>query len=396
MLARLPFLRPNPPRLSELTSELAEIETRRQFTNFGPVNAALESRFDEHFATRDACLTVCNATIGLMLAIRVAASRRPGATLALMPSFTFAATGEAAMWAGLTPVFCDVDPETWLPCARDEERLIAEHGDRIAVIVPYATFGNGLDLARYQALRQRTGIPVVVDAAASLGAVDATGNAFGSGAPFPVVFSMHATKTFAAGEGGLIHCADTALIAQLRSMANYGFEGKRSATTLGLNAKLSEVMALIGLARFRDFDALSAHRDMLGSAYRRRLQDWRCQGVFGRRQAYCFMAVVLPDDVMLSRDDVVRALASEGIECGSYFSPHLAQQPLFKPFADASRLPTTDMLSSRIIALPLWDEMGETEVEFCCDALLRLRQRHSLLPHLGALLSLPPETAALA
>ncbi len=377
MSTRLPFLRPSPPRLSELALELRDIETRRQFTNFGPVNTDLEARFDTHFGTSGACLTVCNATIGLMLAMRLAASRRPGSTLALMPSFTFAATGEAAMWAGLTPVFCDIDPDTWLPCAHDEERLIRSLGDELALIVPYATFGNGLDLARYEAIERR-GIPVVIDAAASLGAIDARGAAFGAGAPFPVVFSMHATKTFAVGEAGLIHCADASVIRRLRSMANYGFEGNRSAATLGLNAKLSEVMALIGLARFRDFEALTAHRDMLASMYRQRLLDWRCQVVHGRRQAYSFMAAMMPDDLALSRDAALAALAADGVECGRYFSPHLAQQPLFRACAEAARLPVTERISSRIIALPLWDEMGEAEVDFCCDAVSRLRTLHSM------------------
>ena len=372
MSARLPFLRPNPPRLSELVGDLREIETRRRFTNFGPVNAELESRFDEHFGSRDCCLTVCNATIGLMLAIRLAAMRRPGATLALLPSFTFAATAEAAMWAGLTPIFCDIDPLTWLPCARDEDRILANHRDRIAVVVPYATFGNGLDLDRYRSIEAR-GIPVVVDAAASLGALDGNGAAFGTAAPFAVVFSMHATKTFAVGEAGLIHCADRRVIHRLRSMANYGFDGDRSAVTLGLNAKLSEIMALVGLARFRDFEAVTVHRDQLASAYRRRLPDWQFQVTRGQRQAHAFMPVLVPNEVALSRDDAVRALAAEGIECGRYFSPHLAQQKLFAPFV-ADRLPVSDAVSARVIALPLWDEMTEGHVASCCDALLDCRR----------------------
>ncbi len=389
MPASLPFLRPNPPRLSELASELREIEESRRFSNFGPVNTALENRFDQHFGTSAACLTVCNATIGLMLAMRLAAVRRPGATLALMPSFTFAATGEAAMWAGLTPVFCDVDPDTWLPCPHDEERIIALMGEHIAVVVPYATFGNNLDLDRYAALERR-GIPVVIDAAASLGTVDEEGRAFGSGAPFPVVYSMHVTKSFAVGEGGLIHCADPAMLGRLRSMVSYGFEGNRSASTLGLNGKLSEVMALVGLARFRDFEPLSAHRHKLAAMYRWRLQDWPCQAVRGQRLAYCFMPFILPDDLALSRDEVILELAAEGIECGRYFSPHLAQQPLFAPFKSA--LPVTDSLSERIIALPLWDEMTDADVDFCCDSLLRLRARHSRGPACERL-TYPPEAA---
>lgn len=379
MPKRLPFLRPNPPRLSTLVDGLRAIEESGRFTNFGPVNTALEAEFDALFGTQGGCLTVCNATIGLMLALREAAGRRPGARYVLLPSFTFAATGQAAMWAGLTPVFCDIDPSTWLPCPRDEDRLIGELGDGLAVVLPYATFGNGLPLGRYEAM-ERAGLPVVIDAAASLGAIDDRGRPFGAAAPFPVVFSMHATKSFSVGEAGLIHCGNPLVIARLRSLTNYAFEGSRSAQALGLNAKLSEVMALLALTRLREFEPICAKRNALASSYRQLLTGWQCQAVVGRRAAYCFMAVSLPDDLAPARDEVLRQLEREGVEAGKYFSPHLAQQPLFAPSAAESRLPVTDALSSRIIALPLWDGMQTADVRRVCEALSGIRRRRRALP----------------
>src|SRR3546814_7300984 len=131
-----------------------------------------------------------------MVAIRDAATPRfaPGA-LALMPALTFAATAQAAQWAGLTPLIADVDPETWSIDPAIEERLLALHGDRIAVLVPYATFGNAIDLDRYAWLQRRYEVGVVIDAASSLGTIDAAGKGFGAEAPFATVFSMHATPT---------------------------------------------------------------------------------------------------------------------------------------------------------------------------------------------------------
>ena len=150
-----------------------------------------------------------------------------------MPSFTFAAAAQAAMWAGLVPLLCDIDPRDWLPDAGAELRLLQRHGADIAVIFPYATFGAALDISRYDALSERFGIPVVVDAAASLGSLEPGGRNFGAGSRHPVVFSMHATKAFATGEAGLVHCADPARIAELRDMANFGFGAPRSAHHAG-------------------------------------------------------------------------------------------------------------------------------------------------------------------
>jgi dTDP-4-amino-4,6-dideoxygalactose transaminase len=85
-----------------------------------------------------------------------------------------------------------VDPDTWLPCPASENALLEQYGDDVALIVPYATFGNNLDLSRYEEISRVRGIPVVVDAAASLGSIGMDGHGFGYGSPFSVVFSMHA------------------------------------------------------------------------------------------------------------------------------------------------------------------------------------------------------------
>ena len=270
------------------------------------------------------------------------------------------------------PLFCDVDAGDWAACARAEEALIGRYGDDIAVIVPYATFGNCIDLARYEALSASTGIPVVVDAAASLGSLDAAGRAFGAGFGFPVVFSMHATKTFSTGEGGVIACADCDLVQALRLMGNFGFGAPRAATMPGLNAKLSEVGALLALERLRGFTPIVRHREALADRYRARLPGWGFQQMRGRRCAYQFMPVMPPLDCTLARDAIIAALAVDGIGAAAYFAPHVAEQPYFRTRAVAGDLGVTARLSRRILALPLWDEMTAATVDAVCAALLRL------------------------
>ena len=361
---RIPFIRPNPPRLSEAAARLREIEDRGIFSNFGPVNAELEQKMlASMFGGRGACMTVCNATIGLMLAVQQAIGERPTRRrYALMPSFTFAATGHAAMWCGLTPLFCDIDPVTWTPCPADEDRLLAEYGDDIAVVMPYATFGYDIDLSRYDEMTRRHGVPVVVDAAASLGTLSHDGDGFGSGFGGTIVYSMHATKSFATGEGGILYSADEARIRELRQMCHFGFSEPRSATMSGLNGKLTEVGALLGLLQLEGYPRVVARRTELVQQYRAALPELAFQPSRARQQAHQFVAGLLPRQLADSRSELAAALEARGIGSAVYFSPHLQQQEYFIRHGVCRKLPVTDDVSARMLSLPLFDTMTSDQI----------------------------------
>jgi dTDP-4-amino-4,6-dideoxygalactose transaminase len=358
-MIRYPLIAPNPPPLSEQTEALRRVEASGVFSN----NGAEVRGFERDVTTRlfgghGASLAVANATLGLMIAIKQAAMQngRPDG-LALMPSLTFAATGQAALWSGLTPLICDVDPDDWSACPHAEERLLDTHGDRISVIVPYATFGNAIDLDRYAWLQRKYNVGVVIDAASSLGTIDDAGNGFGHDAPFAVVYSMHATKTFAVAEGGLIHSGDAGLIDQLRAMTNFGFEGSRSATAFGINAKLPEIVAVLAQAKLEEIEGVCDARAELEVAYRTGLSGFQLQKVQGRRRAMQFMPVLLPRDLAPKRDEITAAMDLAGVGTGRYFSPHLGEQPLFRTHALIDPSPVSDDVAGRMISLPITDAM---------------------------------------
>jgi len=366
---RVPFLRPNPSKLSRQSAALAEIERSGIFSNYGPVNSRLEERFSRAlFRDEHCCVTVANATLGLMLAIKRAVGWNPRGRYALMPSFTFAAGAQAALWCGLTPLFSDIDSETWLPSAEAEDELLAEYGDEIAVMVPNATFGNCLDLARYHAISQQRGIPLVVDAAAALGSLDGEGEPFGIGCAHPLVFSMHATKAFATAEGGLIYCADRQVVADIRAMGNFGFGEPRAATMPGLNSKMSEVCALLGLVKLGDYEAAARHRQAMFDRYHALLPEFAFQKLTGQRVAHQFVSVLVPESHSGRVDEVIEALRSRGVGAGRYFVPHLAEQPFFQQTCVAGALPATEKIARRIIALPVSDILTESEVDYVCRA----------------------------
>ena len=422
----IPFAHPVPPRLSDAADDLRAIEDSAQFSNFGPVNTRFEQALCRaQFGGLGACLTVCNATLGLMIAIREATlGQRSGKRVfALMPSFTFAAAAQAALWCGLTPLFCDIDPETWAADPDAEARLIARYRGRIAVVVPYATFGYDIDLAHYEHLTREHGIPVVVDAAASLGTRDATGRGFGTGFTGAVVFSMHATKTFATGEGGVIYSADPTRIATLRAMSNFGFgapqavsppapraatspapraatspapraatsPAPRAATIPGLNAKLSEVAALVAERRLAGFGAIVRHRASLAARYRSLLPSLAFQPAPAGEQAQQFVPALLPRNAASLRSALVTRMQSRGVHIAHYFSPHVAEHPLFRSSRSGS-LRVTEDVAARIISLPVHDGMTVDQVAEVADCLaveLRALRHEQVADHVERWPSVP-------
>jgi dTDP-4-amino-4,6-dideoxygalactose transaminase len=375
----IPLVRPAPPKLSLAVAELQALEQSGVFSNFGPIN----TRFEQEMVTRffggeGACMTVCNATIGLMLAIKEVVGEKAHGKFALMPGFTFAAAAHAALWCGLTPLLCDIRPDNWAADPAAEVEMLARYAGKIALIVPYATFGYPIDVERYQRLSSRFGVPVVIDGAASLGTFDANGRGFGSGFAGSVAFSMHATKSFAVGEAGLIYSADPARIARLRIMSSFGFGEPRTATMPGLNGKLSEVGALLGQLRLADYDHIVAHRAELFDHYRAELPELQFQPKAPGSQAHQFVPALLPSVIQSRRATIRTELANQGITTGAYFCPHLFEQPYFQRVCVASRLPVCDEISARIISLPLFDEMTHQEVDLVASSLrvlLRVREQ---------------------
>ena len=369
----LPLIAPNPPRLSELGDALRRVEASGIYSNNGPEVRTFEAEVTARmFGGHGASLAVGNATLGLVIAIRRAAGLEPGpGTLALMPALTFAATAHAAQWAGLTPLVCDIDPEDWSASAAEEERLLRLHGARIGCVVPYATFGNAIDLDRYAYYQRQYGVGVVIDAASSLGTRDDAGEGFGADAPFAVVHSLHATKTFAVAEGGLIHSGDPDLIARLRAMTNFGFDGGRSATMPGINCKMPEVLGVMAREKLVGIEDICNHRSALEATYREALAGFGLQRVAGARRAIQFMPVLIPAHLADRRDLIAAALAADGVGSGRYFSPHLGEQPWFRRTCTLEPTPVADAVAARMMSLPITDFMDADDAHRAAGSFAR-------------------------
>ena len=180
---------------------------------------------------------------------------------------------------------------------------------------------------------------------------------------------MHATKSFAVGEAGLIYSADRDRIAKLRAMSNFGFGEPRTATMAGLNGKLSEVSALLGQLRLADYDRVLAHRAALHDRYRDALPELQFQLKAPGTQAHQFVTALLPSGLGGRRAAIRAELADQGIGTGTYFSPHLMEQPYFQKVCVAGPLSVCDDVSARMMSLPLFDTMTHAEVDQVTECL---------------------------
>ena len=164
-----------------------------------------------------------------------------------------------------------------------------------------------------------------------------------------MIFSLHTTKPFATLEGGLIYCAEPDTIRALRAMGNFGFAEPRTASMPGLNAKLNEITALMGLAKLREIEHVTAQRTAIAEAYRAELPGWAFQRLTGRRHAFTCMSALLPEECADRRGGILQHIAAGGVEVRAYFNPHLAEHPYFMQTCVSGDLTVTQRISRPIL-----------------------------------------------
>ncbi|MDY7991542.1 DegT/DnrJ/EryC1/StrS family aminotransferase [Paenibacillus polymyxa] len=383
-MMRIPFMKPNLVKNKEYNSYLNQIDDSRIYSNYGKLNTVFEEKILSQFYNGVGYVTtVNNATIGLMTSIML--SKKDSGRYAIMPSFTFSATAQAALWCGLEPYFVDIREEDW--CLN--EKLLAKHieklGEEVAIIVPYATFGTVVDLSYYQNLIDN-GLPVVIDAAASFGS-SYKGEGIESTFSGPIVYSFHATKSFGIGEGGLVYSKNKSFIKKVRQAGNFGFDTTRETVQIGLNSKMSEYSAAIGLATLSVFPEKKIIRQYIKEKYIVKMKKcglldngWKVHQTRGE-VAHQNVSVLCPKGC--SGAVIVDLLNQLGVEARTYFSPACHQQSFFSKHP-SSDLYVTEDVASRVVNLPLWEELQEEDIDYVVHALSNVDRKVKELSIYGA------------
>jgi dTDP-4-amino-4,6-dideoxygalactose transaminase len=351
------FQAPALPPVSEIAAYFSAAERVRWFSNQGPCLKLLVERMDAYLGPGLHCVPLANATSALALGLRALARTDGPRREVVLPSFTFAAAVSAVLWAGLEPVFVDVEEGSWHLCP-DALDAALERGT-IAAVLAASTFGSPPSeaiRARWQTAGAQAGVPVLVDSAAGFGAVTGGGERLGRQGTAEV-FSFHATKPFAIGEGGLLVSADAELAGRVSRLANFGFQAGSVAAEVGFNAKLAEWPAATALAVLDGFgDVLAARR-----AHAAQLlagvgpHGYRPQAIDGE-PAWQFVPVLAPSRAV--RDAAIAIAASDGIELRAYFSVPLHRMPAFGGLPVAGSLAITERLAGRVLSLPMANDQS--------------------------------------
>ena len=356
------FQAPRLPPVDDIAAYFARADEIRRYSNRGPCHELLVERLEAYLGVR--CVPVANATLGLMLALRALVGAGGGRREVLMPSFTFAATINAVLWAGLEPVFVDVEERSWhLDPARLEDALAKRAGSAAAVLA-CSTFGMpppaGQRVA-WEAAARAAGVPLIVDSAAGFGATADDGAVLGRQGDVEV-FSFHATKPFAIGEGGLLTTTDDELARRLSRLTNFGFEDGVVDGDVGLNAKLPEWSAATALAVLDGYGEVLAHR----RAGARRMLDGLVAHGYEHQAgtegaAWQFVPVLAPSAAV--RAAALETARRHDIEVRTYFSVPLHHMPAFTSVPSVGGLRCTDDLAARALSLPMANDLSPGDME---------------------------------
>jgi len=366
----IPLIRADLPPLEAIEAQLREVLTNGRVTNFGPYVQQLERDASAYLGA--GAVTMSSATAGLIMTLQALDIAR-GSRIAI-PSFSFVATAQAVLYAGCTPVFVDVaadgnaDPT-------DLARVLRATPDVGGVILvhmyglPCRTDAVAAVLDE-EGSRRGSRLPLIYDAAHAFGSardgirVGAAGDA--------EVFSTSVTKVMTTVEGGIVSTRNAALVDRLKRMRNYGIAQNYDAHFPGLNGKMSELHAIVGIHNLARLDALLAARTSKAAYYAARVHERTpfrvMQAPAGTLSTYKDFTIELPEAFKARRPDLIRLLADRGVETRAYFYPPIHEQQFFRGYADRP-LPVTEDLSRRVLTLPFSSTISEAEMDAVADAL---------------------------
>ena len=358
--------RPNIGSTDRLYARMGEIISHHWLTNMAPYVREFEKEICDHTGVNH-CITVCNATLGLQLAIRALGLQGE----VILPSFTFIASAHALEWQGITPVFCDIDPQTHNINPRKVEELITS---RTTGILGVHIWGRPCAVEELQAIADQHQLALFFDAAHAFNCSyqDRMIGNFGS----LEVFSFHATKFLNTFEGGLVATNDSELADQVRLMSNFGFAGYDHVISPGINAKMSEISAAMGLTGLESMDEFISVNYHNYQQYLWELDNLPGVSMIiydeGERNNYQYIVLEIDDSITrIHRDQVVELLWAENILARRYFYPGCHKMAPYRTnhtFSE-NQLIETERLVERVLLLPTGTSVETDDIHTICQLL---------------------------
>ena len=353
------------PDFQEYIEEIKELWDSHWLTNMGIKHKTLERELAEYFSIPQISLFV-NGHLAIECAIEALELKGEVITT----PFTFASTTHAIVRKGLTPVFCDIDPEDYTIDTDKLEDLVSE---ATSAILPVHVYGNICNYKEISTIAEKYNLKVLYDAAHAFG-VTVNGRSVAALGDISI-FSFHATKVFNTIEGGAVAFNDSALYEKLYAIKNFGIAGTESVIYVGGNAKMNEFQAAMGLCNLRHVNEGIRKRKMVAERYRERLSE--VSGLKlnplqdGVESNYGYFPIIF-DEIKFgwTRDQIHERLKRNNIYTRKYFYPLTNTYECYSGRFNAESTPVASYIADRVLTLPIYTDLALEDVDRICDIIL--------------------------
>lgn len=351
--------RPTLPPLAEFIPYLQQMWDNKILTNGGPFHQQLEQALCCYLGVEHISLFT-NGTIALVTALQ---SMRITGEVITTP-YSFVATSHALLWNGIKPVFADIDPNT---LNLDPSKIEAAITPQTTAIMPVHCYGHPCDVGAIQKIADNYNLKVIYDAAHAFGVRDEQGTILRHGDLS--VLSFHATKVFNTFEGGAIVCPDAKTKLRIDQLKNFGFVDEVTVVAPGINGKMSEFNAALGLLQLNGIDEELEKRKAIDARYREGLAG--VDGIYclpdsGQKVAnYGYFPILVQSEYSLNREALFQKLRDKGIHARRYFYPLISDFPMYRglPSAARSNLPMASKAANEVICLPIYPALETLDID---------------------------------
>ena len=358
-------VKPSLPDLKDLMPYLEKIWHSRILSNSGPFHKQLEDELCKYLGVSHVSL-VSNCTIGLIIALKIMGIKGEVITA----PFSFLATANSLVWNNLKPVFVDVDPTTAnLDCNKIESAITSN----TSAIMPIHAYGYPCDVDKIEAIAKKYKLKVIYDAAHAFGVKYKNDSVLKFGDMS--VLSFHATKVFNTFEGGAIITNNKKIKESIDKFKNFGFSGETSADQIGLNGKMSEFNAALGLLQLKQIDSDIEKRKIIDAKYRQKLKNIpgiRCHiKLKTGRNNYSYFPIFVEKKYPLSRDNLYKKLIDNKIFVRRYWYPLITD---FSPYQDSKKnskklLINSSQIAESVICLPIYPDLNYQDIDQIIDVI---------------------------
>lgn len=356
--------RPYLPDLDDFTKYLEQIWENKHLTNDGPFHRQLEKELAEFLGVKYVSL-FANGSLALITALQ--ALRISGEVITT--PFSFVATTHAIWWNNIKPIFCDIEPNTYTLDPKKIEACITPH---TTAVLPVHVYGYPCNIAEIEEIASKHGLKVIYDAAHAFN-VKVDNNSVLNFGDLSVL-SFHATKIYNTFEGGAIISHDEKTKKRIDFLKNHGFADEVTVVTPGINSKMNEVQAAMGLLQLKNIESRIDKLKIISQIYRKHLKNipgiTLLEDIEGVKHNYAYMPVLFDKDICgVGRDEIYHDLKERNIYTRRYFYPLISHFPAYKglPSAAEANLPVAEDIALKVLCLPNFADLEISDVEFICD-----------------------------